>query len=105
MKLLNKKPRLAALMLLPILLVTSFVIACGETVTETVIQTVVVEKEVIVQKEGETVVQTVVVEKKSLLRSSRQSSSRRKSSSRKRARPSFRPSSSKSRSRYRSFRL
>ena len=63
MKLLNEKPRLAALMMLPILLVTSFVIACGETVTETVIQTVVVEKEVIVEREGETVVQTVVVEK------------------------------------------
>ena len=68
-----EKTRLAALMLLPILLVTSFVIACGETVTELI--QVVVEKEVqkgetvetiekvIVQKEGETVVQTVVVEK------------------------------------------
>ncbi|MYA60784.1 MAG: ABC transporter substrate-binding protein [Chloroflexi bacterium] len=63
MKFLDRKRRLAALALVPALLIVSFVAACGETVTETVIQTVVVEKEVVVEREGETVVQTVVVEK------------------------------------------
>ena len=63
MKSLNRPRRWAALILLPVLLAVPFVIACGETVTETVIQTVVVEKEVVVEREGETVVQTVVVEK------------------------------------------
>ena len=57
------RKRRAALILLPVLILASWAIACGETTTETVIQTVVVEKEVIVEREGETVVQTVVVEK------------------------------------------
>ncbi len=63
MKHLHSRRRWAALILLPVLLAVPLVIACGETVTETVIQTVVVEKEVVVEREGETVVQTVVVEK------------------------------------------
>ena len=57
------RKRRAALILLPVLILASWAVACGETTTETVIQTVVVEKEVIVEREGETVVQTVVVEK------------------------------------------
>ena len=57
------RTRSVALILLPVLILASLAIACGETTTETVIQTVVVEKEVIVEREGETVVQTVVVEK------------------------------------------
>ncbi len=63
MKIFERRRRWAALILLPVLLAVPLVIACGETVTETVIQTVVVEKEVVVEREGETVVQTVVVEK------------------------------------------
>ncbi len=63
MKLFDRRRRWVAMILLPVLLAVPLIIACGETVTETVIQTVVVEKEVVVEKVGETVVQTVVVEK------------------------------------------
>ena len=44
MKFYGKRTRSATLMLLPTLILALFVFACGETVTETVIQTVVVEK-------------------------------------------------------------
>ena len=54
------RKRRAALILLPVLILASWAVACGETTTETVIQTVVVEKEVIVEREGETVVRNGV---------------------------------------------
>ena len=81
------RKRRAALILLPVLILASWAIACGETTTETVIQTVVVEKEVIVEREARPSSKPLSSRKKFRLRSSRPSSSRRKWSSRRQAKP------------------
>lgn len=51
------RPRMLLLFMLPALLASAWLVACGETVVETV----VVEREVVREVPGETVIQTVVV--------------------------------------------